>query len=104
MPKQLDLFDAPKTPNPPHNGTPTSQAAAEAIKPNAGTLRAMVLEYLESCGERGATDEEMQRALQLPGNTQRPRRQELEKMGLIRATERTRLTTSNRQAVVWEAK
>lgn len=99
---QRFLFD-PSSPEPPHNGTETSRAAAEQIKPNADTLRARVLEYLQSQPD-GATDEQMQLALGMAGNTQRPRRQELEKMGLVRATDRTRATRSGRQATVWEAK
>lgn len=100
---QRTLFDEPpREPDPPHSGSPTSQAAAEAIKPTAGTLRAIVLEYLKEHPD-GATDEEMQLALDMAGNTQRPRRQELEKMGFVRATDRTRTTSSGRQAVVWES-
>lgn len=98
---QRFLFD-PSPPDPPHSGPETSRAAAESIKPTAGTLRAMVLEYLQSQPD-GATDEQMQKALGMTGNTQRPRRQELEKMNLIRATDKTRPTSSGRQAIVWEA-
>lgn len=94
-------FDSP--PKPPHSGSETSRAAAESIKPNAGTLRAMVLEFIEAQGERGATDDEIQRALGMEGNTERPRRQELEKMGLIWATDKTRETSSGRQATVWQS-
>ena len=98
---QLSLFDQP--PNPPHSGSPTSRAAAEQIKPTAGTLRAMVLEYLQGRTD-GATDEEMQRALEMAGNTQRPRRNELLEMSLIRDTGKTRATLSGRQATIWEAR
>lgn len=97
---QLSLFGNP--PNPPHSGPETSRSAAESIAPTAGTLRAMVLEYLQS-REDGATDSEMQEALDMAGNTQRPRRQELEKMGLVRDSKRTRKTPSGRMAIVWEA-
>ena len=99
--KQLTLFG--QEPNPPHSGPPTSQAAAEAIRPNAATLRARVLRYIEARGERGATDEEIQNNLGMAGNTQRPRRKELQEAGLIRDSGRTRKTSSGREAVVWVA-
>lgn len=91
------------TPAAPHNGTPTSIAAAEQIEPTAGTLRARVLEYLRERGDAGATDEETQLALDMNPSTQRPRRQELEKMGLILRTTQTRETKSGRKAVVFVA-
>lgn len=91
-------------PSPAHNSTPTSRAAAERIEPTAGTLRAVVLEYVRNCGEIGATDEEMQIALEMNPSTQRPRRQELEKMGFIRRMDRfTRPTRSGRSAVIFIA-
>lgn len=91
------------TPPAPHNGTPTSIAAAEQIEPTAGTLRAAVLEYIRNCKQHGATDEEVQVALDMNPSTQRPRRQELEKQGFILRTDRTRLTKSGRSAVIFIA-
>lgn len=100
--KQLSLFDQPpKRIIPPHNGTPTSQAAAERIEPNASSLRALVLDYIRTSG--GATDEEIQVALGMAGNTERPRRRELEQAGLIQDSGTTRRTASGRMAVVWVA-
>lgn len=90
-------------PAPAHNGTPTSVAAAEQIEPTAGTLRAQVLTYLRERGHAGATDEEMQIALSMNPSTQRPRRIELEKLGLVLRTAQTRKTTSGRDAVVFIA-
>lgn len=91
-------------PAPPTNGTPTSNAAAERIEPTAGTLRAQLLEYVRNCKTHGATDEEMQIALEMNPSTQRPRRQELEKMGFIRRMDRfTRPTRSGRSAVIFIA-
>ena len=43
-----------------------------------------VLEYIRGKGIHGATDSEIQSALKLRGDTQRPRRRELEQAGLIR--------------------
>jgi hypothetical protein len=90
-------------PAPLHNGTSTSRAAAERIEPTAGTLRAAVLEYVRNCAAHDATDEEMQIALEMNPSTQRPRRQELEKLGFVVRTDRTRETKSGRKAVVFVA-
>lgn len=90
-------------PPPATNGTPTSNEAASRIEPAAGTLRALVLAYVRHCGEIGATDEEMQVGLEMNPSTQRPRRQELEKLGLILRTSRTRPTKSGRAAVIFIA-
>lgn len=79
----------------------TSIAAARDIEPATHTLRAQVLAHIRSSG--GATDEEIQTALGMEGSTQRPRRVELIRQGLIRDSGRKRLTSSRRQAVVWEA-
>lgn len=87
----------------PHNGKATSRAAAEAIEPKAGTLRRRVLDYVRAQDAVGATDEEMQIALDMNPSTQRPRRIELESMGLIERTTQTRKTNSGRDAVVFVA-
>ena len=102
---QFPLFDTPEpaaeTPVYQRH-SPTSQAAAEAIAPTTGTLRAEVYAFLKLRGEQGATDEEIQRALHMEGNTARPRRRELEQSGLIRDSGATRQAISGRSAVVWE--
>lgn len=81
----------------------TSIQAAVEIEPKAGTLRALVLGYIRECGNRGATDEEIQIALRMNPSTQRPRRVELLEVGLIRDSGTQRKTASNRSAVVWTA-
>lgn len=83
--------------------SPTSREAAERIRPNAGTLRAMVLEFIMARGEAGATDEEVQAALSLSGSTQRPRRVELCDAGLVVDAGLRRETASGRRAVAWVA-
>ena len=90
----------------------TSHDAAEAIRPNAGTLRRKILDLLtvksynpmDINGEYdpGLTDEEMQSATMMNPSTQRPRRIELQRMGLIQDSGRKRATKSGRKAVVWE--
>ncbi len=92
-----DLFDIPAH----QRHSPTSKAAAEAIKPRVGPLQAKILAYLQRWGVTGATDEEIQDYLDMPANTQRPRRRELQNMKLIENSGKTRATRSGRQAVVW---
>lgn len=82
------------------NTADTRSAARDSIRSTAENLRIEVLKYLGRCGERGATDEEIQLALGMKGNTERPRRRELEKAGAIRSSG-TRKTRSGRSAAVW---
>ena len=85
------------------NHSITSKAAACEIATTTGALRLRVLEALRAAGTRGATDEELQEALDMIGSTQRPRRIELVAAGLVRDTEQKRKTRSGRLAVVWGA-
>jgi hypothetical protein len=82
------------------NGSATSAAAADSLGPK--TLNAMqrrVLELLQATPE-GLTDEEMARRLGMNPSTQRPRRIELARRGLV-VTCGTRRTASGRNADVW---
>ncbi len=54
----------------------TSFAAAEAIAPHLGALQEKVLTFIRNSREIGATDEEIQFATEMAGNTARPRRVE----------------------------
>lgn len=81
----------------------TSKSAAEAIEPRAGTQRSFVLDHLRDMEDCGATDEEIQNILPMSANSQRPRRQELVKAGLVVDSGRTRKTASFFDAVVWIA-
>ncbi len=97
---QMNLFDQPAT----HANAPTTKrAAAVAIRPTAGRQRMKVLAYLQSQGTIGATDEQIQLALDLTGNSERPRRKELQALGLIEDSGHVRPTTSGRAAGVWGA-
>lgn len=87
----------------PHNKTETSRAAAESIDPRKGTLQWEVLRYIRKMGRYGATDDEGSHALDMDGNTYRPRRRELAVMGFIVKSGEQRRTRSNRLAVVWVA-
>jgi hypothetical protein len=81
--------------------SPTSEAAAITIAPLTGRLLTLVYRYILGCGESGATDEEIQIALNMAGSTERPRRIELLARGKVRDSGRTRPTLAGRAAVVW---
>lgn len=107
---QPGLFqeDAPiprEAPDPPAQAhSRTSRTAGRMAKVSAATLRADVLAFLRLRGVEGATDEEIQEALDLPGNTERPRRGELVRMEMVEDSHRTRKTHSGLLAVVWIAR
>ena len=92
---QLGLFDRP-----PDNGTITSRQAAKAIAPAAGTLRARVLGFVASQGQRGATLDEISIGLEMRLSTVCARANELKKSGQLRESSHTRPTSSGRQARV----
>lgn len=92
----LPLFDAPS-----QRASATSRDAAERIAPGAPTLRVQVLAYIEQ-HPAGLTDEEVQLGLGMNPSTQRPRRIELQRDGMV-APAGTRKTTSGRKATVWQA-
>lgn len=77
----------------------TSEGAADLI--NAASFKAKVLAHIVSCGVDGATDDEIQRKLKMNPSTQRPRRVDLWNEGKVVDSGRRRLTSSNREAVVW---
>lgn len=102
-----DLFDYVPPVRAPYRGEPPSQAhsptsikAAQQIKKAIGPLHIRILAHLEKHPD-GATDEEIMAALDMPGNTERPRRRELQQMGKIVDSGETRRTKSGREAVVW---
>jgi hypothetical protein len=84
------------------SGSETSQAAAVAIQRHMKPQQVRLLRWLLT-QERGATDQEMEDGLGWGGSTVRPRRGELEGMGLIYPHGK-RLTRSGREAVVWHAR
>lgn len=99
MPKQPNpptLFDRPS-----YRARARSREARDHNRPNAATERERVLSLLRDRGDHGATDQEMQTELQMSGNTQRPRRKELEKAGKVIDSGRTRKTSSGCSATVW---
>jgi hypothetical protein len=58
---------------------------AQKIAPHADSIREQVFEAIKAAGEEGITDRELQQALGLKGDTQRPRRWELWIAGRVKA-------------------
>ena len=80
-------------------GSETSEQAATEALPSAATLREQVYNYINENG--GATDEEIQLALDMNPSTERPRRIELVRAGRVYNSELTRKTRAGRHAAVW---
>lgn len=87
----------------PHNGTSTSKLAADRMKPFAPKQAERVFEFIKSQGDHGATDEEIQTALKMSGNSERPRRHRLLQQGKVRDSKNMRPTESGTPATVWVA-
>jgi hypothetical protein len=77
--------------------------AGQTAKVSARRVRDRILEELRRRGPTGATDIELQAALELSGDTQRPRRQELQLRGLVVDSGIRRPTPRGHTAVVWAA-
>jgi hypothetical protein len=76
----------------------TSVDAALKVKPKTGKKRARVHAYLMG---RPATDEEIETALNMSGNTVRPTRGTLVKDGHVIDSGIRRLTRAGNEAIVW---
>ena len=79
----------------------TSQSAREKLADSMPELRAKVFRYLLARGDEGATDEEMQLALEMNPSTQRPRRGELVAAGVVCDSGRRRELRSGNKGTVW---
>lgn len=77
----------------------TSRIAAATI-PRTGTLRRRVYDAIRAAAGEGLTDAELQRELDMGGNTERPRRVELIGAGLIADSGRRRYE-GGRPMIVW---
>lgn len=69
---------------------------------NPGAQHRKIMAYLDA-RILGATDEEIALDLGIPANTLRPRRQELVRMGKVKASDHQRLSFSGHKATVWVA-
>jgi parvulin-like peptidyl-prolyl isomerase len=81
----------------------TSRKAAQAARRRSTTDRARVLGYLGGRGAGGATDDEIEQALDLAHTTASARRRGLYLEGLVVWCGSTRPTRSGRPANVWLA-
>lgn len=89
---------------PPHvAGDDTSTAAAEAIRPSVGTMRARVLEVLTAMATfgDGHTDDELETITGFSHQSVSARRRELVLDGLVVDSGERRKTRSGRSAKVW---
>lgn len=77
----------------------TSRAAAAGALPKSGTNRARILDYITKAG--GATDEELELALNLSGNTVRPCRVSLVQDGWVVDSGKRRPVRSGNDAIIW---
>src|SRR5262245_27448793 len=85
---------APMRPRPKSRRLRKLQGAAKskAADSRGESLRMAILRFLAGKGEEGATDQEIQVGLQMPGNTECPRRLELVERGDVVASGRFRQT------------
>lgn len=83
----------------------SAKPVSSTIRKNTKTLilRERVYAYLRRRRGLGATDEEISHALNMSGNTARPRRIELEQMGKVHHNGSFRPTMSGRNAMIWTA-
>lgn len=92
-----ELFRAP------HNGTPTSKAAAEKVsRESAVSQRSRIMDALEQHPD-GLTDAQIQDLTGIDQNGQRPRRWQLVNDGLVADSGRKRKYGLHEEAVVWIA-
>ena len=81
----------------------TSIEAREKIEPKVGTIRRKVYEAILLKGMAGMTDQEVERQLNLDGNTVRPIRGSLVEIGLVIDSGTTRPNTKGNQCIVWRS-
>lgn len=84
-----------------HNAQRTSLLAAEKALPKSGTKRRRVYDYIANRGLLGATDDEIEGALGIDGNTIRPTRGGLVEDGYIINTGTTRKNKHGNECIVW---
>lgn len=78
---------------------PTSVSAAVKAYPRSGSKRQKIYNAIKLFG--GMTDEELERTLEMSGNTVRPSRVSLVRDALVMDSGRTRKTVAGNDAIVW---
>lgn len=79
----------------------TSVAALNKAMPKRDSYRERVLRYMNDQQERGATDQEMQKALGMAGDTLRPTRLSLVRDKIITDSGQTRQNENGNECIVW---
>lgn len=98
MSSQLSFLE-----NPPYvRGRQTSYRAAQRIRSKSERLRSLILGFLKEHGP--ATDEEIQEALNIGPDTERPRRRELVKRCLVIDSKEKGITAAGNPAIKWRVK
>lgn len=100
----LPLLAWQRSPILPVSPTVTQEQAAARIKWRVTGMRQTIYRMIKEAGERGATDDEIQRALDIEGSTERPRRRELEIAGHIVNAEKVRANSRGNNETVWVVK
>ncbi len=86
---------------PPSNNTDTSNMAAKAVAPKFNARAERMYNMILNKGADGATDEEGQVALSMSGNSYRPVRGNLVKLGMVVDSGMKRDTVTGNPAKVW---
>lgn len=79
----------------------TSVQAQVKATPSISSQKAKVYQFIVDRMEYGATDQEMQVALKMSGDTLRPTRGKLLKDGLIYDSGKTRQNQNGNECIVW---
>lgn len=98
--ERLSTIQPRSYPMPPSVPVDTSREAARSMTDSADAIRRRVYRFIAESGEHGATNEEIQDALKLAGDTVRPRVWELMGVGSVVDSGARRKTRSGRQARV----
>lgn len=81
----------------------TSHRSALGAYPNTGTQRRKVLDYIESRGPVGTTDEQLRKALMIPFGSALARRNELVTDGWVIDSGMTATTDAGGTAIIWRS-
>lgn len=98
MSQQLDIFAEPYPNGPGWKARETSRAAADAIAPQAKSLRARVYDEIKKAP---GTPEQIAHRLKVPLMNVRPRCSELAAKGLIVDSEARGTAMGGRKAIIW---
>lgn len=96
----LPIGTKPKVAWAPSSDDDTSlEAAAKASR--SGRTRIVLMQVLDAIAAEPATDQQLEQRLNIPGNTVRPRRRQLELDGLVEHSGEYRPTASGRRSKVY---